>query len=772
MATREPVRQLPIELAGMKTPVEPTPVKPTPVKPTPVEHRPRDPERHFSIEVTDDVISQHEPLYGVTKEYAEAFYDIAQLPIEREVFKRGVIALRHQPELQHKFIEDMEAESIEKEKVKDNPLADHTPHKPIPLRIFDLEYTELESETLYAAWTKTEKISSQWETFKNLSRLHHLLIVTCVYAAMTQGWDQAAMAGAAIEVMKDLGKPIISSHPAIPTRRADNGGPNIGLDHNTWLLGLTVGVPFFAGAILGLLMTDPITSVLGFGRRGAICVAGVLSFVSVIGSASVNKWEHLLGFRVLLGAGMAGKASIVPILLSETSPMNIRGILLVFWQLFVAFGLAAGSITNFSVYRLDTDSSWRYMFIAAFIPALLLLSLVLFSPESPRWLLKESGARAGRDNEMMHRRAMIQQAYKSLVDLRGEASPVLAAGEIFLLHRRLIDEQGILKHSLSSKRREERERVDPVLGEVVGHIGWWPRLKLMFFRRGPARRAHMAAGAVMISQQLCGINLIAFLADTFFRYSFFHHDHNTSPSENVQLLGASLGLMLLNFLATIPALFIMDRSNGRRLSLLCSFPCMAISLLGAALVLKAPEAVAGKPNVSTIASHYIFLALFIIAYSLGAGPAAFVVSAEVFPLVNRELGMSLAVFWNFIGAGLLAVVAPWLLKEMDQLGVLLLFAGLNMIAWGLCFWLVPSTGNEVLEDVLAVLEIPLGWMLGHRIQTFLQRPSQLHEYLREYGRKAWEECGYLGEPGGPVEEYKKHRDKQEKQRKQRTDNSA
>jgi hypothetical protein len=83
---------------------------------------------------------------------------------------------------------------------------------------------------------------------------------------------------------------------------------------------------------------------------------------------------------VILGAGMAGKASIVPILLSETSPKNIRGILLVFWQLFVAFGLAAGSVANLRVYRLDVYSSWRYMFIAAFIPALLLLSLVLFSP--------------------------------------------------------------------------------------------------------------------------------------------------------------------------------------------------------------------------------------------------------------------------------------------------------------------------------------------------------------------------------------------------------
>ena len=159
---------------------------------------------------------------------------------------------------------------------------------------------------------------------------------------------------------------------------ADDSNPD--LDVNTWLLGLTVGVPFFAGAFLGLILTDPTSRIMQFGRRGAICLAGIFSFVSVIGSASVDKWHHLLGFRILLGAGMAGKASIVPILLSETSPTNVRGFLLVFWQLFVAFGLAAGSVANLSVYRLNVSSSWRYMFLAAFIPALLLLSLVLFSP--------------------------------------------------------------------------------------------------------------------------------------------------------------------------------------------------------------------------------------------------------------------------------------------------------------------------------------------------------------------------------------------------------
>ena len=38
-----------------------------------------------------------------------------------------------------------------------------------------------------------------------------------------------------------------------------------------------------------------------------------------------------------------------------------------------------------------------------------------------------------------------------------------------------------------------------------------------------------------------------------------------------------------------------------------------------------------------------FVLLFTLAYSAGEGPVAFTLSAEVFPLLNREVGMSFAV---------------------------------------------------------------------------------------------------------------------------------
>jgi hypothetical protein len=326
------------------------------------------------------------------------------------------------------------------------------------------------------------------------------------------------------------------------------------------------------------------------------------------------------------------------------------------------------------------------------------------------------------------------------------------------MHSRLIEEQHRLSEALLG-RPYSKTHNPARFKKVITHIGWQERVELMFFKSGYTRRAHRAAAAVMVSQQLCGINLIAFLADTFFRYSFFHHDHKISSSQNIQLLGASFGLMLLNFIATIPALFVIEIKNGRRLVLNWSFPIMAVSLLGSALILKIPTNNLDQPSIGVIVGHYVFLALFMIAYSIGEGPAAFVISAEVFPLVNRELGMSLAVCWNFFGAGLLAIVSPWLLKRLDQFGVLLLFAGLNLIAWFLCFWLVPSTGREDLETVFEQLDITSWFMFTYTFKSISKAVTQPVDYCLRLSGNSWEKSGLPKELGSARAAWKRRQQK-------------
>jgi MFS family permease len=87
----------------------------------------------------------------------------------------------------------------------------------------------------------------------------------------------------------------------------------------------------------GCWLSDPLNNYLG--RRGTIFFAAVFCFFSVLGSAFTQTWQQLFGCRFLLGIGMGTKASTVPVFAAENTPANIRGGLVMSWQMWTAFGI-------------------------------------------------------------------------------------------------------------------------------------------------------------------------------------------------------------------------------------------------------------------------------------------------------------------------------------------------------------------------------------------------------------------------------------------------
>lgn len=75
---------------------------------------------------------------------------------------------------------------------------------------------------------------------------------------------------------------------------------------------------------------------------------------------------------------------------------------------------------------------------------------------------------------------------------------------------------------------------------------------------------------LQISQQMCGINVIAFYSSTIFK---------ESGITDYTALWASFGFGLINFIFAWPAVFTIDRW-GRRALLIFTFPNMFWTLLG------------------------------------------------------------------------------------------------------------------------------------------------------------------------------------------------
>ncbi|KAL1591512.1 hypothetical protein SLS60_011904 [Paraconiothyrium brasiliense] len=105
-----------------------------------------------------------------------------------------------------------------------------------------------------------------------------------------------------------------------------------------------------------------------------------------------------------------------------------------------------------------------------------------------------------------------------------------------------------------------------------------------------------------------------------------------------------------------------------------------------------------------------FMFCFVFFYSWGQGPVPFAYSSEVFPQLNREAGMSFAVFANLFGCGIIALVVPQLTIALDpnpsaasqttnlktgESRLLGIFTCLNVVALILIFFFVPETAVAI-----------------------------------------------------------------------------
>lgn len=120
--------------------------------------------------------------------------------------------------------------------------------------------------------------------------------------------------------------------------------------------------------------------------------------------------------------------------------------------------------------------------------------------------------------------------------------------------------------------------------------------------------------------------------------------------------------------------------------------------------------------------------------------------------------MSFAVFVNLFGAGLIALLTPVLAYYLTHTGLLCLFAGLDLIAWLLCYLFYPETAGINLEELRAVFEVPLGAQARYRFlylqclfkhyivalwtKEYVEFPDPLHIWWREQPKSEKEKREY------------------------------
>ena len=404
------------------------------------------------------------------------------------------------------------------------------------------------------------------------------------------------------------------------------------------------------GCVLGALISGRMASF--FGRKKSLFVAGILFFLSALGSYNpeflffekgVATKSLLVAFnfyRILGGVGVGLASALCPMYIAEVAPAGRRGRLVSWNQFAIIFGQLVVYFVNFLIIRSHANDpavtewtnqvGWRLMFVSECVPAGLFALLILLVPETPRYL-----ALHGYD----------EKALTVLANINGEEKA-----------RRILA-------NIKATKAEKKEKLF-AYGWMVIFIGCM----------------------LSVFQQIIGINAVLYFAPRIFE--------SMGVSDNM-LFTVIMGIINITF--TLVAVFTVEKL-GRKPLLITGSIGMAIGALGVAL-----SNVVTLPAIVPVVCIMIYSASFMFSW----GPICWVYIAELFPNTIRSRATALAVafqwIFNFIVSSTFVPMYNMSLGSMgDSFGHFFAYGlyGIICIIAAVFVWrLVPETKGKTLEDM-------------------------------------------------------------------------
>jgi SP family galactose:H+ symporter-like MFS transporter len=186
-------------------------------------------------------------------------------------------------------------------------------------------------------------------------------------------------------------------------------------------------------------------------------------------------------------------------------------------------------------------------------------------------------------------------------------------------------------------------------------------------------------------QQVTGINTVIYYAPTIFQFA------GLGSAESA--IFATLGVGIVNVVATLVALWLIDRV-GRRPLLIVGEAGMALSLvaLGFGFFWHGAHGATGWITAASLMAYVGF-------FAVGLGPVFWLIIAEIYPQRIRGLAMSLATLVNWAANLLVALTFLSLIDLIGASATFWLYAVLATAALLFTWALVPETKGKTLEEI-------------------------------------------------------------------------
>lgn len=401
------------------------------------------------------------------------------------------------------------------------------------------------------------------------------------------------------------------------------------------------------GTLIGCLIAGPLAN--KFGRKPCIPGWCLVFCVGVVAQMAVGpgNWVGIAMGRWVAGLGVGALSVLVPLYMSETSPVPVRGAVVSCYQLFITIGIFTADCINYGTEMRTNTGSYRIPMGIGFIWPLILGIGILFLPESPR-------------HDWNH----------------GHTDRARTTMSKFY---------GLPEHHIMIE--SETEEIQKVMEATKGDYPWYEAITgpRMFYRVTLAMTLQML-------QQLTGANYFFYYGTTVFTGVGLKNSYVTAMILGGVNVGATfLGVWMAKHCRRRESLYI---------AALWQFVCfMVFASVGQFLFKNAAEGSSIAKTSGTV--MIVFSCFFIVGFASTWGPLVWACIGEMFPYRYRAVGMGLATsanwFWNFM----LAFFTPFITGDI-QYAYGYVFAGCNLAACMIVFFFLIESSGKTLEEVDAM----------------------------------------------------------------------
>lgn len=494
--------------------------------------------------------------------------------------------------------------------------------------------SSLEEETQLNSLTYYEILQSNWQ-----------LIIMCFGIAFTGlffGYDTGTIGG------------ITNMQPWLK-RFGYYNQSTLEYEMSTTIVGIIVS-SFHVGCICGGFTIARLSDTLG--RRTPIAIACVVYTIGLAVQIASKRWYQFMIGRVITGLTVGANAVLAPMFLSEIAIPNIRGIIVNFYQIALTHGILFGYVADYAAKENYRGSKmWRLPLIGGFIFSLIILPMLAFVPESPRYLIQK-----GKFEEAKKCIARLKGKHRTILKSESEFEDVTYVDEVN-------EEFEFLKAVYHLQEHQQR------------HTNFWALFSKRFIKRT------VSGMCIMGFQQLSGIDYFLYYGTKLFESVGIDDSYITSI-----ILGA------INAAMAYVSILVADnvgRKRGLFWGSMGCFICLFIfSTIGVTMIDHGGANNTKVPGIIMI----VFTCLFLVLFSCSWSAIAPVLISEIFTMEIKSKAMAFSQSFNWGANFFIALCTPIITARIGY-GFGYVFAGSMFVAVIFVHFVIPETKGMTLEEI-------------------------------------------------------------------------